>query len=310
MKSEIDNIRKSPPFSGLFLYWGSILLIPFLLQLETLWFLLAFPLMIIVHYGTHEAVHGSLTPGKKHSLFSLITGFAGFALFGHNFIFLRWSHLAHHRYGRTEREYTIDGRSENSGKLGLVEYYLMLFGASCIYHELAGYLYPLLGDKYHILSRRFKRKFYRNWAYLLIQTGVFLVTLFLLIIGGWKFVFCRFLFVLYWGAFQNVAHYGLEIGKYENAALAARTYRLPKILEFLMFRSGVYHLEHHAFPNIPGIQLNNPAINDKLKAKLNFSPEPIIGLHRYLLDVLRQYQGPKPTFSHPKDWKPKHLNES
>lgn len=251
--------------------------------------------MIIVHYGTHEAVHGTLFPSNhKRHLLNSISGFIGFSIFGQNYIFMRWSHMAHHRFGRTDSTYTIDGKNARSNIIDLVWYYSSLLGASCLYHEIAGYLYPLLGDKYHILTRRFKKCYYYNLKYLTFQTGVFLVTILLIYVGGYKFLICRLAFMIYWGIFQNVAHYGLEIGDYKHAHLAARTYRLPSIVEFLMFRGGAYHLEHHAFPFVPGPHLNSKEVQIKLREKLGFIPVPKVGFFVYVFDCLKQFGGPSP----------------
>jgi fatty acid desaturase len=289
------------------LYCFAVFLVPCFLLLPKLWFLFAVFPMIIVHYGTHEAVHGTLSPFEKNrSTLNSLFGAIGFAIFGQNFIFMRWSHHAHHKFGRSDVEYTIDGKADSMGTSGRVWYYLCLLGASCIYHEIAGYLYPILGDKYHILSRRFKKKYYNNISYSVNQVFVLLVTVIFLYLFFWKFLICRFVFTIFWGTFQNVAHYGLEIGDYIDSHLASRTYRLPKFIEFLIFRGGAYHLEHHAYPYIPGPNLNSEIIQERLQIKLGFKPLPKKGLYSYIKDCVRQYSGPLPESLEP--FKPESSN--
>lgn len=298
----LSGLPTRAPLYGLILYCCALLGIIILLFTHSFYWPLVILLMIIVHHGTHEAVHDTLVPnGSKHTSLASFFAWVGFAVLGHNYILMRWSHQVHHRYGRRKREFTIDGQALTFGRLGTVWYYLCLLGASSIYHELAGYLYPVLGDKYHILSRRFKKRYYRNYAYLMAQAGVLVMTLSLFWLGGTRFLICKLIFTLYWGAFQNVAHYGLEINSGPESRLAARTYRIPRVLEFLIFRAGVYHLEHHTFPRVPGLNLSSPVVLKALEEEVGFCPVPKRGLMRYLGDCLKQYRGPKATADR---WKP------
>lgn len=298
----MKNNNLDPPLSNLVLYWFSILSVPFLFLLEGYYFLLVPFLMIIIHHGTHEAAHNTLVSKRRFGkLFAFISGVSGFAILGHNFIFLRWSHMSHHRHGRSKIEYTIDGMAKKL-KNGKVYYYLSLFGASYIYHEIAGYLYPIVGDKYHFLSRRFKKKYYRNKSYYLCQLMVFGFTVGLFWLGGLKFLFCKCCFMLYWGAFQNVAHHNLDIGDYEHSNIASRTYKLPSLIEFLIFRSGPYHLEHHAFPWVPGPKLNSPIVKERIIDKLGSYPNKH-GWKQYIYDTLIQYKGISSSNKTSKVWK-------
>ena len=296
--------KHTPPVMYFVLYLVMLVVIP--LALTRLAFVpLALLAMISVHHGTHEAVHGTLFPSRHRSkLGNMIFGAIGFANFGHNFIYLRWSHMGHHRYGRLLPEMTLDEGIARNGVGGLIWYYSGLFGASCIYHEVTGYIYPLLGTKYHILDRRFSPNYYWNRSYAANQAFILVYTGALLYIGGWHFVLCRVLFTLYWGAFQNTAHYGLEVATDASARLASRTYRVAKWYEFLIFRSGTYHLEHHMFPAVPGPCLSASDVQQAMCANLGFVPPARHGLIGYWVDCVSQFRGPRAEHLEPLPWKP------
>jgi fatty acid desaturase len=273
-------------------YWIAIIAAILLLALNSPWSLLALPCLIIVYHGTHEAVHGTLFPGglarnglSRAAVF--VSGWLGFALVGHNFLFLRWSHGLHHSLGRTHEDYTLDGRAKNGGRLAKAKYYLNLLGFNCLFHEVVGYLYLVTPSRYHILDRRFKPWSFPKALYPVCQLGVLAVTVGLLFLAGPYFVACRLLFCIYWGLMQNVAHYGLEHGSVH----AARTYRVSPILEFLLFKAGYRHVEHHAFPGLPGYCLDDVNVQNELVRVIGFRPEPRKGTLRYWKDVLRQFRG-------------------
>ncbi len=290
-------LRKDILLFSYFIYILSILITLFFFLIKVNYFFIGVFSLLVVYYGTHEAVHGNLSPiysTKYKRTINEISGILGFSLVGHNFILLRWSHLAHHRYGRSEIEYTIEGNAHLMSKpKGLIFYYLNLFGLSCLYYEIAGYLYPIFGTKLKFMDKKFKKTYYRNLKYLLIQIFVFFVTLVLIIkLGVVKFLIIKLSFMIYWGMSQNVAHYGLPIGKYENSHLAARTYRVNFLIEMLMFGAGTRHLEHHAFPNIPGSSLHSKKISEELHKKYSITPTPIKGFHNYMRDFFLQFYGP------------------
>jgi fatty acid desaturase len=274
------------------LYWIALIAFIILLALRNHWSLLAFPFLIIVYHGTHEAVHGTLFPSglaskKVARAAAFVSGCLGFAVVGHNFLLLRWSHSLHHSLGRSEEEYTLDGRARKGGRFGRAKYYLNLLGFNCLYHELIGYLYLAIPSKYHILDRRFKPWSFQNGLYAFCQVGVFGLTLTLLFLGKGYFIACRLLFLIYWGMMQNVAHYGLEHGSVH----AARTYRVNPILEFVLFKAGYRHVEHHAFPGIPGYCLDDAYVQTELPKMIGFVPQPRKGTLTYWKDVLSQFRG-------------------
>jgi len=293
-----------PPVKNFILYCVACLAIPITLVLPIYFIPITLLAMICVHHGTHEAVHGTLYPAKgRHSKANLLFGSIGFANFGHNFIFLKWSHMAHHRYGRSRGDefYTLDGEFAKSGKRGKLWYYASLFGQACVVHEIASYLY-LLNGKFHLVTRKFPRSCHENPSYWSIQAATFLYTVFLFGIAGWHFVLCRLLFTMYWGAFQNTAHYGLDYG-HPDDRLASRTYRVARWYEGLIFRSGTYHLEHHVLPSVPGPCLNAPEVQQEVARILGFKPTPVRGLLNYWKDCLAQFKGTRANGELPLPWK-------
>ena len=245
--------------------------------------------MVILHHAGHEAVHGSFSRPGSRAINDLI-GWVAYGTLGQNFILMRWSHMTHHRFGRLKKEYTIDRSEASQNK---IQYYICLLGGSNIYHELAGYLYILIGkNRAHILTRRFRPSYYLNLRYVSGQIVVLLLNMTLWIFGGWKFGLCKVAFTLYWGATQNIAHYGLEVGRFPGSRHAARTYRIPKLLNFLVYGAGPYHLEHHLFPRIPGLRLSSQAVTRGTNALSQFPSSTRRGGWQYLMDCFAQYRGP------------------
>jgi fatty acid desaturase len=296
------------PMRGLCLYWLSISMALLLISKGGLLCLMAAPLLIIIYHGTHEAVHDVLWPKSLGSpsfrrYFAFMSGVIGFAIIGHNFIFMRWSHSLHHSHGRDHAINTIDGAASLGGKAATIKYYLGLVGLSYIYHEIAGYLYLISPRKYHILDRRFNPARYKQYAYVLTQSVVLVVNYYLWSLGGLEFAIVKGILMLYWGMTQNVAHYGLEIGCTDYPALICRTYRVSPVLNFLLFGAGYHHIEHHAFPRVPGLCLSNPGVIDALGARFKIRPRVRGGLAVYLRDVLNQFRGPEGKQVNGSEWR-------
>jgi hypothetical protein len=294
-------------FTGLLsfgVYWIAMLSAVLLLVLHEPLSLLAVICLIIVYHGTHEAVHDGLVPrlaGLKRSrdVITFVSAAAGFALVGHNFLLLRWSHGLHHSMGRLDPSGTIDGKAAGATGFARLRYYLNLCGFSYYAHELIGYLYLIAPSGYHILDRRFRPWSYPFGLYPFVQLLVAATTVSLLYFGGGYYIACRLLFGLYWGLMQNVAHYGLEHG----SVFAARTYRTHPLLEFLLFKAGMRHIEHHVFPLVPGYCLDDPRVQSGLARILGFAPKPKMGTLAYYKDVLRQIRGPEGSDLPPTEWR-------
>ncbi|MBD2212749.1 fatty acid desaturase [Nostoc linckia FACHB-104] len=250
--------------------------------------------MLSLHYGCHESVHSTLIPRtwKGSTRANFILGCIGFAVFGHNYLLMRWSHNYHHICGRLHRNCTIDMTDGNRGIIGRVSYYFSLFGASAVVHELAGYVYPFLPARAKSLAPWFQNKNFKSKLFVKCQLLVFFITLLLIYLGGFYFLICRLLFLPLWGLGQNVAHYGLPVGQGEFPEFSARTYRVNSFISFFLYGGGFYHFEHHVMPNVPGLLLWHPSVSAQIEARLGFSPLPQIGLSNYLKDIFRQFSGP------------------
>ena len=286
-----------PPLWGVVWYWCALVCATVLILQGDGWSVWAVPFLIIVHHGTHEAVHGVLVPsGGKWSghwkKLAFVSAVLGFGIVGHNFLLLRWSHMFHHAYGRVHRECTIDESDNKRGVAGKIKYYAGLTGLVCLYYELAGYLYLVVPRRWRLLDDGFRPKRYRNKLYLWTQLGVAAITVTLIVLGGTWFIICRAIFMLYWGMTQNVAHYGLEVGKTAHPELISRTYRVNGLWNAALFGAGYFHIEHHAFPKVSGLRLNQLLIREALVAKLGFETRPKYGLTTYMMDVLNQLRGP------------------
>ena len=289
-EKQFRNISLTTPVAGYLLFLAALATVPISIVQQFGVIPLCLCAMIVLHHAGHEAVHGSLWPARSKRL-NAVSGWLAYAVLGQNFIFMRWSHQSHHRYGRADPEYTIDF---NSAAKSRVHYYLCLLGASNLYHELAGYIYPLTEPRLNILTRRFKPSYYRNFKYLSGQCFVLAVNIALWWAAGLDWLFCKVLFTVYWGIFQNVSHYGLPTGTYHGSRHAARTYRLPMVIEFFLYRAGMYHLEHHYLPSTPGLRLNHESVQRHVQTKLGGPIEVRGGLFTYIGDALRQFAGPFP----------------
>lgn len=288
-----NNILKSPPIINFALYWGGIVAVVLLQFGPGLLPILAIFPMIIVSHGSHEAVHSTLVPHKfKYGIVNKLSRWAGFAILGQNFLLMQWSHRLHHKSGRRRFEDTIEQAPYIYNRSGTASYYFLLLGAAAVYYELAGYIYLIVGSKYHILTRQFRSRYYRNWEYSIGQFSVLLVNVVLYVVGGWKFVVVKLLFLAYWGMGQNVAHYGLPVQNSWRGQVASRTYRGPKWLECLVFGAGFYHLEHHLFPSIPGPRLGHEEIAQQARLKLGAEYPTPASLADYIGHYFNQLKGP------------------
>lgn len=290
---QINSLR-NPPVGHFCLYWACVGAAILLLIAPGFLPILTIVPLIIVSHGAHEAIHGTLVPTTFQSkALTALSQWTGFAMIGQNFLLMQWSHKQHHRFGRQRAEDTIEQAPYVNSSYGTLAYYCLLCGAAAVYYEIAGYLYPLFGDRYHILSRDFRKSHYRCPRYIFGQLAVLFTSVALLAIGGWKFVLVRLMFLLYWGMSQNVAHYGLQVHDSLLGRTASRTYRGPAWVEALVYRTAFYHWEHHLFPFIPGPHLNNPLV--AAEAGQRFAPinSPTPSTWRgYLSDYFGQLRGP------------------
>lgn len=121
------------------------------------WWLL-FPALLTTSWWAfiHESIHGCLFSNRH---LNRITGRLNAMLFGSPYDLLRWGHLLHHAYSRTERErpevYTPGSASMVCCKLN---YYFRLLGGLYLFEVVGGLLLllprPLLKIAIRIISRR------------------------------------------------------------------------------------------------------------------------------------------------------------
>lgn len=106
-------------------YWGFLLLIPAVLT--TSWWALI-----------HEAIHGCMF---SHKLSNRVSGRLLAILFGSPFDLLRWGHLLHHAYSRTERE-RPEVYMPHQGPVFWVKlnYYFRLLGGLYLFEVMGGLL--------------------------------------------------------------------------------------------------------------------------------------------------------------------------
>jgi hypothetical protein len=191
----------------------------------------------------------------------------------------------------------------NCGVLGYVKYYALLFGLGSFLHEIAGYLYVVAPAAWIPLDIRFVLGRRGIVRYALSQFALFLLVTWFFIEGGRYYIVCRILYGIYWGVTQNVAHYGLEIAESEASVIAARTYNVNPLLTFLCFGSVFRHLEHHAFPALPGPVLGQPAVLLALQNSSGIRSRPKNGFLAYVRDAMRQLYGPTARRSDPTEWR-------
>ncbi|MBD1862323.1 MULTISPECIES: fatty acid desaturase [Trichocoleus] len=282
-------------FSPVF-FLGTTLGIICLLSLQNIYSFFAVPLILSLHHGCHETVHGVLVPKTwpRHKQLNFILGCLGYAVVGHNYLLLRWSHSYHHLCGRLHASCTIDMTESHQGLAGKIQYYLSLCGWGAVFHEIAGYIFPILPKTSAWLGHWFRRGNYRNKRFLCCQLFTFLTTVFLFYIGGYYFLFCRLLFLPLWGIGQNVSHYALPVGSEALTEFASRTYRVNPVVNFLFYGYTFYHYEHHVLPKVPGLLLGSSSVKERIKLKVGFNASPKFGLVSYLKDALRQFCGPYP----------------
>jgi fatty acid desaturase len=284
----------APPRAHFAFYWSSVVLFFVFIAIHNFASILAIVPMIIVSHGAHEAVHGTLVPRSiRGIIIRKASEWVGFAILGQSFILMRWSHRLHHKEGRRRVENTIEQAPYIYKRNGRLKYYLLLAGGAAVYYEIAAYLYPLAGEKYHILSRKFRNRHYRTKEYLFCQLSVLILNVCFYSVGGKYFFAVKLMFLIYWGMGQNVAHYGLAVNDSWSGVIASRTYRGPRWLEFILFRAGFYHLEHHVLPMIPGPNLAHSLVKVRLNEKLNDERSVIPGtLSQYIKDYFVQFAGP------------------
>lgn len=284
-----------------FFFWATIIALFYLFSLQNTYTFLALPLMFSLHSGNHETTHNTLIPKtwKNYKRINFYSGCLGYAVFGHNYIFLRHSHSFHHLAGRIHKDVTIDMSDHNQGISGMIYYYAQLLGWNAVAHEVQGYS-SLIPTNAENSDPWFCRLNHKNKLFLKCQLFVFALTLLLLYVGGIHFLICRLLFLPLWGIGQNVTHYGLPVGRGKYPEFAARTYRVNPVINFFLYGGGLYHFEHHVMPKMPGLLLWHPSVNEKIQSKLGFLPPPQIGFLRYLRDAFRQFLGPFPPED--EDW--------
>lgn len=296
------------PFAGPLLFLGAVVGAYVFLLVGDLYTLASIPFLVVLYHGGHESIHGTLITkwgklGSQRAQLNLLAGILAYAPVGHNFLLVKRSHQAHHWCGRLSKSCTIDGGLSDHGITGHIRYYALLLGLGCFLHEIAGYLYLFLPSRWVPLDIKFdpQRRNMRLYAFCqLIVAGLTLTFLFR---GGVYFLICRFVYAMYWGFTQNVAHYGLEIGDSKDSRYAARTYRVSPILNFVLFGSVFCHLEHHLFPFLPGHNLSAQTVGQKRNEVLSVSISPRQGLMAYASDFYRQLKGPQDSSILPKEWR-------
>lgn len=250
-------------------------------------------LFFVLLNGGHELLHRSLFP-RRYNLLNDVIGCVVYALFFHNFTLLRAAHFAHHECGRSTRPHCMLDRKYPFYTLGrYIEYYGALCGLNYWLYILGGVLAaakpPLFTAYFFRISGRLRRSIIFNeliccvWAVIVWSQ-----------IPVWEMLAVHLAFGVMWGLSQNVAHYGLDVGESELDRIAARTYRVPRPLHFLLFGTPFSHLAHHLFPRVPGVLLEGEAILKATKEVLQRRPIEL-ALRDFVMDLGRQFRSPNPS---------------
>lgn len=248
--------------------------------------------LLLFHAG-HELTHRSLFPRRLKAVNDWM-GVIVFALYFHNFHLLRLAHLEHHKCGRSTTPHCmLDRKYERYNAMRYLEYYAALFGLNYWTYLAAGFvsaLAPSRFDKYAFpISRRFQGPIRLN-QFVCVAWAVFVIAY----VGPRDVLIAHAMFGIIWGVMQNFAHYGLPVGDSPIDRIASRTYGVPAILHFILFGSTFSHLEHHVFPRVPGVRLNDPAIARACRAKLGVVAVSF-GLRDYLGHLIQQFRSPNPS---------------
>lgn len=298
----------NPPAWGLLWLWLTLTISMFFILQGNIYSLISIPFLIVCYHGLHEVMHDTIIPRTRffsynRNLHNKLLGIFGYGIIGHNFILIRYSHREHHNCGRADIRCTIDGGIKELGIIGYIRYYFLLMGLGYLLHEIAGYLYlfyKLLRYNPLNINQNYLIRKYRE--IMLTQVIVLTINIVLFYFIGLYFIIIKLSVMVYWGFTQNVAHYKLEIEKNENSKYASRSYRVSKVLNNLLFGATFHHLEHHMFPSIPGVNLNNKAIQSEIRKKLNASPILYYGFASYIKSFLSQLKGPPSLESMNENW--------
>lgn len=233
------------------LAWGWLLLLPVLLS-NSWWALI------------HEAIHGHLMTGRTANIFA---GRINAMLYGCPFLILRWGHLLHHAYSRTERErsevYSGKGKPSFVIRFG---YYFRLFGGLYGLEILAGLMLLLprwlivkvserLRGKDNVVEFLFNKVLEGN-ALKQARLDAFLI---LAIYGcafwcygkyAWMLLLALLGRALLVSFVDNVFHYDTPL----DDTRYARNLKLPVLGSALLLNFNL-HGVHHLYPSLPWSKL-------------------------------------------------------
>jgi fatty acid desaturase len=300
--------NKIERFTALILYWCSVLLVIAAFVIKSEWAIFLFIFIIPIFYGTHEAIHDHLVPGRKesfvraiHNEFALLIGCA---LQMMNYKLIRQAHFSHHNQGRNESGYSPDIFLDKLTLKDYLVYYSYLLFLPALENQAAGLLLIFtkprkLGFSYGLEIRQGKKS---KLPFILVQLFcVFILVLFIYLGGINRVLLFEAFFVILWSILQNPAHYGLKGTDERTDRVCAHTYILEKPFKIITFGT-TSHLAHHVNAGIPCLDLYDKTQLEKIENKIGDRINIKYGVISFIRDILVQFRGPLTPDKLNSDW--------
>jgi len=244
--------------TGIFWYLSLFFLMPSILFTNTLWALI------------HEGVHGNLNSVPQKNLrFSRILA----VLMHSNFEVLKFGHLMHHRYNRTDYDLT-EGYESNFIKNNFLYYAHITIGIylaevigplvfllpakviTVLFESILGKDHPYVINGKKLLLTRSKINKIR--IDILINISIFLSII--ILYGSYIGIYLWYLLIRGWmiSSVDNLPHYGAGLDRINGSFnLSTNNIWQKMILNFN------YHRVHHKYPNLAWHLLPGKFITDK-----------------------------------------------
>ncbi len=258
--------------------------------------ILAASLLIIPYWAIlHEAVHSVFNKNKTvNDLFGRIMGI----IFGSPFDFLKFGHLSHHKYNRSEIDRTeIFDPSKENRFVKTVKYYFTIFAGLYLAEVLIPFLFLLPKRSVLFLIEKFSKNKARPFQKISEDIKRILLkketlgrirsdAFFIIILFSWAFYvsgenYLLLLLYLFLRGFiisflDNIYHYGTNLSE---ITYSYNLYLHKLLSKFFLYFN--YHRIHHKHPNAPWNQL--PKLFKEDEEGFN---------ERYFIQAVRQLKGP------------------
>lgn len=282
---------------GLFIFWGSIILVSLGFYLKSPWSYTLFVFILPIMFGTHEAIHENFLPNSNQNTFKRIHNdiilLVGGSFQIMNFKLLRQAHLKHHALGRYGDGYSPDITTRPPKFIDFMIYYFYLTFIPAFLYQLASFVLVFVPARY--LPFDFKLELHKDKSqipYFVVQVACLFFLFLSITYGGiQKFFIYETFLVFVWSVLQNSAHYGLKGVNSKTDRVCAHTYILEKPFKALTFGT-TSHLAHHVEMDIPCLDLYDRKSLEAIEQKLDVKISIKYGILSFIKDIISQFKGP------------------